>query len=118
MAAEKLVEHMPTKEERKLAPDYVALINNTGIKRQNTKGMDTTNFLCQAQDKMRREEQKIKFKTGQLPMEGQGEEEELKSSQDKRDVNAATITKGGMEKEGGRNGDGGGAVKHRSIQDH
>jgi len=41
-------------------------------------------------------------------MEGQGEDEELKSSQDKRDANAATITKGGMEKEGGSKGDEGG----------
>ena len=61
MAAEKVAEHMPTEEDMKLAPDYVALINNTGIKRQNKKGMDTTNFSCQAQKKMRRDEQKIKF---------------------------------------------------------
>ena len=41
-------------------------------------------------------------------MEEQGEDEELKSSQDKRDANAATITKGGMGKEGGSKGDEGG----------
>ena len=76
-----MAEHIPTEEDRKLAPDYVALINNTGIKKRNTKGTYTTNFSCQAQKKMRRDEQKIKFiKAGQLPMEGQGEDAELKSS--------------------------------------
>ena len=100
---------MPTDENRKLAPDYVALTNNTGIKRRNIKGTDITNFPCQAQKKTRREEQKIKLtKVGQLPIEGQGENEGLKRNQDKRDANAADITKGVMKKEGGRKGNEGG----------
>ena len=41
-------------------------------------------------------------------MEGQGEDAELKSSQDKRDTNTETITKGGIKQEGGRKGDEGG----------
>ena len=48
----------------------------------------------------------MKFiKAGQLPMEGQGENEGLKISQDKQDANVAAITKGVMKQEGGRKGD-------------
>ena len=118
MAAEKVAEYMPTEEDRKLAPDYVALINNTGIKRWYTKGLDITNSSGQAQKKRGREGEKIKFKAGQLPMEGQGEGEEFKSPQDKQNMNTAIISKGGMEKEGGRRGDKNGAAQHRCIQDN
>ena len=51
-------------------------------------------------------------------MEGQGEGEEFKSPQDKQDANAAITTKGGIEREGWRWGDKGGAAQRRSIQDN
>ena len=38
-------------------------------------------------------------------MEGQGEDEGLKRSQDKQDANVTTITKGVTKQEGGRKGD-------------
>ena len=38
-------------------------------------------------------------------MEGQGKNEGLKRSQDKRDVNAAAVNKGVTKQEGGRKGD-------------
>ena len=43
MAAEKVAEYLPTEEDRKFAPDDIALINKTGIKRRHTKGLDITN---------------------------------------------------------------------------
>jgi hypothetical protein len=98
MAAEKVAESLPKEEISKLAPDYVALINKTGIKRRQTKGLNMKNSPGLAQKKRRREGDKTKFKAGQSLKEGEGEGEETTNPQNKRDDNTAINTEGWKEK--------------------
>ena len=98
MAAEKVAEYLPKEEISKLAPDYVALINKTGIKRRQTKGLNMKNSPGLAQKKRRREGDKTKFKAGQSLKEGEGEGEETTNPQNKRDDNTAINTEGWKEK--------------------
>ena len=101
MAAEKVAEYLPNEEISKLAPDYVALIKKTGIKRRQTEGLDMKNSSGLEQKKMRREGDTTKFKAGQSPKEGEGAGEEATNPQDKQDDNTAINTEGWKGKEEG-----------------
>ena len=106
MTAENVAEHKPAEEDGKLAPHHVPLMNDIGIKRRTTRGVETTIPSSQAQKKTRREEQAIKFiKAGQLPKEEQREREELDRPQDNLDEKTAAVNKGVLIQEGGRKGD-------------
>ena len=71
MAAGMVAEYYSEEETRKLAPDFVELIQKTGIKRSSSKKSE------RAQKKMRWEDMKKKFiEAGELTTGGIGEEEE------------------------------------------
>ena len=73
---------MPAEEDETLALHHVALIKRTGIERGTIEGKDKNVHPAYKQKKARMEEQAIKFvKAGQLPMEGQGENEGLERPQ-------------------------------------
>ena len=75
-AAEIMAAHMTAEEDEKLAPHHAALIKSTGIKRETMEGKDKNEHPKYKQKKARMEEQAINFvQAGQLPMEGQGENE-------------------------------------------
>jgi hypothetical protein len=70
MAAGKVAEYYSEEETRKLAPDFVELIQKTGIKRSSSTKLE------RAQTKMRSEDMKEKFsEAGELTTGGIGEEE-------------------------------------------
>ena len=72
MTAEKMAEYYSDEEISKLAPDFVALIKKTGIKRSQSKGSE------KAQKRTRWDEQKTKCaEAGQFTTGGEGDEEEI-----------------------------------------
>ena len=78
-AAEVVATHMPAEEDEKLAPHHAAIIRSVrskGIKRGNKEWKDKYDHSNYKQNKARIDEMALRLaQTGQLPIEGKGEEE-------------------------------------------
>ena len=95
MAAGMVAEYYSEEETRKLAPDFVELIQKTGIKRSSSKKSE------RAQKKMRWEDMKKKFtEAGELTTGGIGEEEETVEEKPAFEVERAQTKMRSDDKEG------------------